>query len=73
MKKIENGCVGCPTEMGCLGNSCKYRNIVVFYCDECGEETDTLYRYNGYELCQDCLLDKFDIVDDSTYDEFEEL
>ena len=60
MKQIENECVGCPSEIGCLGNSCRYMNVVRYYCDKCGDETD-LYHFEGQELCINCiekLLDK---------------
>ena len=64
MKKVENECVGCPPEMGCLGFACPYRNVVRFYCDNCKEE-NKLYYYENKELCGECLLDEFDIVDGS--------
>ena len=28
----------------------------ILYCDECGEEVETLYLYEMQELCQECLL-----------------
>lgn len=65
MKKIQNECVGCmSTGMHCLGNSCPNRNVVRFYCDRCNAET-TLYNYYGEELCEECLLKEFDIVEGS--------
>lgn len=64
MRKVEDECVGCPPEIGCLGSSCPNRNVVRFYCDECKDE-DTLYHYDGEELCRECLLKKFEIVDGS--------
>lgn len=54
MKTIEDECVGCPPERGCLGSSCPYKNVVHYYCDDCGEETQ-LYYYDGKELCIDCI------------------
>ena len=65
MKKIENECVGC-TDLGlyCLGDSCPNRNVVRFYCDFCGDEDETLYYYDGHEICADCLLKQFEIVED---------
>lgn len=63
MRKYENECVGCPTEMGCLGSSCPYRNVPRDYCDYCGEEGAT-YRIDGEDYCEDCakeyLQDVFD-------------
>lgn len=60
MIKIENHCVGCPTEMGCMGNACLYQNVKVVYCDVCGVEIDSdIYEVNGEDLCEDCLKDRF--------------
>lgn len=64
MKKIENECVNCPVEMGCIGDACPNKNVTRYYCDNCGEE-EMLYIYDGEELCQECLLEKFDKVDGS--------
>ena len=66
MKKIENECVQCYLNIGlpCIGDTCKYRNVARFYCDRCGFE-ETLYHYENEELCKDCLLKKFDIVEGS--------
>lgn len=55
MIKYENECVGCPTEMGCIGSACRYMNVPHYYCDECGYEADELYEYYGDELCLYCL------------------
>lgn len=66
MKSVENECVGCPPEMGCLGRSCPYRNVVRYYCDKCGKE-DKLRHYDDKELCEECLLEKFDVVEGSDY------
>ena len=63
MKITENECVGCPKEMGCLGESCPNRHVTRFYCDKCDCETD-LYYYDGQELCIDCiekLLEKVEV------------
>lgn len=66
MRKVEDECVSCPIEMECLGNACRYKNVVRFYCDKCGEET-TLYRYDDKELCAECLLKEFEVVEGSDY------
>lgn len=66
MKKVENECVGCK-DLGlyCIGNSCPNNNVTRFYCDRCGEERK-LYHYDEYtELCGDCLLEEFEVVDGS--------
>ena len=67
MRKVVNECVGC-TDIGlpCMGSGCRNRNVVRFYCDRCGTET-TLYDYYGEELCEECLLKEFDIIEGSDY------
>ena len=64
MKRIENECVGCPSEIGCIGSGCPYRNVVRYYCDRCKDET-TLYHYYDEELCEECLLKEFEVVEGS--------
>ena len=61
MERIENHCVGCPKEMGCLGSACPNRNVRVIYCDICKEEIgiDDVYEVDGQDLCEDCLKDMF--------------
>lgn len=67
MQRVENECVGCSTiGLPCMGSSCPNRNVTRHYCDRCGCE-DTLYYYDGYELCEECLLKNFEIVDGSDW------
>ena len=66
MKRILDECVGCPPEIGCFGSNCPYKNVVRFYCDRCGEE-NKLYHYDGEELCEDCLIKEFDVVEGSDW------
>ena len=61
MIKIENHCVGCPSEMGCLGHSCPYTDVVCYYCDECDEEK-TLYHFDGEQLCINCIEKRLEKV-----------
>ena len=58
----EDECVGCPDEFNCFGYLCQYRKIPHLYCDECKEEVDCLYNYNGEEICQECLIEKFEKI-----------
>lgn len=37
MVQYENECVGCHTEMGCMGEICPNRNVPRRYCDTCGD------------------------------------
>lgn len=59
MIMYEDECVGCPTEMGCLGNSCPNRNVKRLYCDNCGDDVDKLYDVEGSELCEDCAIQDY--------------
>lgn len=62
MKRKENECVMCG--LPCMGDSCPNRNVIRFYCDDCGEET-TLYHYDGEELCIDCIKNRLEKVEGS--------
>jgi Zn finger protein HypA/HybF involved in hydrogenase expression len=64
MMTIENECVGCPPEMGCLGSACPNRNVKRFYCDKCKDE-ETLYEFNGQELCINCISKQLTVVEGS--------
>ena len=63
MIKYENECVGCSSELGCMENACPNRNVPHLYCDKCGDDVERLYEYNGEELCVECLLDKFNVIE----------
>lgn len=63
MLRFENDCVGCPEEWGCIGDTCRYRHVPTLYCDKCGEESETLYEFDGKDICIDCLEDAVDIRD----------
>lgn len=74
-------CVGCPPEIGCLGISCKYRNVPHLVCDKCKRETDALYVHGTGQLCEQCLLSKEsmeiddidDIDEDNILEQFERI
>lgn len=71
--RIEDGCVGCPEELGCLGDACPNKNIIESECDECGDQchVDDLYVYEDElmpdgtpkMLCSYCLCKKFETVE----------
>lgn len=65
MRKFENECCGCATPgYPCLGVRCPRRRVEHFYCDKCESEAK-LYEYDGKELCAECLLEEFSVVDGS--------
>ena len=67
MRMVENECVGCPQGMGCLGSACPHRNVERFYCDECDNEGKLYKSDDGRELCADCILEMFSVVEGSDY------
>lgn len=60
MVEYEDQCVDCG--LPCFGPSCKYKNVPVFRCDQCGDYAG--YRYEQEDYCEDCfkrlLKDTFD-------------
>lgn len=64
MCKYENECVCC--DLPCMGTSCPNLNVPHYYCDDCGEE-DTLYEFDGEELCINCIKNRLTEVDGSSF------
>ena len=58
---MEDNCVDCPAELGCLGDACPNRHVEVHYCDKCDEELslNNIYEVDGEELCLSCLKECF--------------
>ena len=63
MITYEDECVGCPTEIGCLGSACPNRNVKHLYCDKCNDDVEKLYNYDGQEICEECLLTEFEVIE----------
>ena len=61
---VENECVGCPPELGCLGSGCAYYQVARYYCDDCDDE-NILYEFDGKQLCIDCVAKRLDVVEGS--------
>lgn len=56
MIEYEDNCVGCPKEMGCLGDTCPKRHEKSIYCDHCGCDLQNEYiEYDGGEYCEECF------------------
>ena len=60
MVKYEDECVHCGDR--CLGNSCPNRHVKHLQCDECDDEIEELYDFEGIQLCEKCLLKKFEKI-----------
>lgn len=61
MIRNENDCVGCP--QGCI--NCGRKSVPHWYCDRCEAEVDEweLWKYEGEELCEECLKEAVPKVD----------
>jgi hypothetical protein len=57
---IANECVDCG--LPCIYEACPYYEVVRYYCDECGEESE-LYYWDGEQLCVDCILKQLERVE----------
>ena len=57
MVKYENECCGCATPAyPCMGDACTRRKVPHLYCDWCNEDVEDLYKYEGEQVCVDCIL-----------------
>lgn len=45
-------CVDCG--LTCIGNICRYKNVLVYYCDRCPTNKRASYMIDGEHLCEDC-------------------
>ena len=60
----ENRCCGCAAPgYPCLGDSCELRHYRALHCDKCGGEIDKLYKYDNEEICEECLLKEFEVIE----------
>ena len=59
---VESECVNCG--LPCIGHSCRYYSVARYLCDKC-ESEETLYEFDGQELCLDCIAKKLTVVEGS--------
>lgn len=65
MRVEKDECCSCAVPAyPCMGDSCPNRHVARFYCDACGEESK-LYKFDGEELCEDCILERLEVVEGS--------
>ena len=56
-----NECVDCG--LPCLFESCPYYKVMHSKCEFCNAEDIKLYHYSGHEVCEECLLEEFEVVE----------
>lgn len=62
--RIENDCCDCAgSAYPCLRDSCPLRHKKHYYCDSCDDEVDKLYRLDGGEYCESCVLERLEVVE----------
>ena len=56
MIKYENHCRGCDVPgYPCIGDSCPYSNVKVYYCDICNIGNYAKYEMDGEHYCDECI------------------
>ena len=61
MVRVESDCVDCG--LPCLYEACPHYQAFVYECDDCGEEVNDLYNFDGLELCIDCIEHRLERVE----------
>ena len=64
-----NGCAIGHCAKYCIGKACQYWNMAELVCDNCRCDGEPLYKYEGKQLCADCILDSLEQVDPANYEE----
>lgn len=63
MVLIQNDCCSCASPgFPCIGERCELLHVPHYYCDNCEEEVDELYWFDGRQLCADCVLNEMEVV-----------
>ena len=58
MVKYENECCNC--DVPC--SNCGRKRVKHLYCDNCGADVEELYNYFFIELCEKCVLERFEKI-----------
>lgn len=65
----ESECVQCG--LPCLHNACPYYRVTRLYCDNCKDESESLWYFDGEQLCKDCILNQLEKVEEDDINDFE--
>lgn len=56
-----NDCCDCG--LPCKYDLCPYYKVQHCECDFCKTQDVKLYCYDGYEICEECILEQFEVVE----------
>lgn len=59
--RYESQCVSCG--FPCRYGACRYYKVRILECDNCHEEVDKLYRMDDGEYCEQCVLERLEVVE----------
>lgn len=60
-QRYESQCVDCS--FPCRYEACPNYKVRILECDRCHDEFDKLYDYGGEEICEECLLKEFEVIE----------
>lgn len=59
--RYENQCCNCAVpDYPCNG---MHKHVAVPFCDECVTNDETIYRFDGEELCLSCIKSRLEVVE----------
>ena len=60
---FSNECCNCASPgFPCIGERCELLHYPHYICDECDDDVDVLYWYEGRQLCRHCVLKELEVV-----------
>ena len=61
MIKVKSNCADCG--LPCIYAACPHYKIVIYECDDCGDEVNKLYHFDGEQLCISCIEKRLERVE----------
>ena len=62
MIEYVSDCVDCGKP--CLGNDCPHFSVKLLVCDKCNDEVDKLWIVDDEQVCEHCLKEMFETIED---------
>lgn len=61
--RYEGWCVSCGLNCNDVSSPCRYYKVKVLEYDNCHDVVDKLYKLDGMELCESCVLERLEVVE----------